>query len=351
MFARESLNLTLGKAATLLEERDGGTEKVRVAPKDIEFHLSSTDPSISIGKKEVPGNEGNLQAFGDLLQVPSSFLKRARGKVEGETMDALMTDLLRNTLLKDAQVALKGDYVQNIAEWGRTPIEPRQVLDAAVNVLGEKAQVHRWVDSGSFFGFDVHVDPKAKKGTGGDGTKTTDVFGKQVNDITAGGVRFGLNLKQGLAPSVEEVLFRLACTNGMTIPSVGLKIDARGQTVDEVLAEMESMAQVAFGRVEASIEAFYEMKNQKVDNVERTLRRIARERSIPDRSMVALMDLAVGEDMPDEASMFDVVNLVTNFANSPAVNRDGGRLILEGAGGAAVADHAARCDHCQQKVG
>jgi hypothetical protein len=352
MFARENLDLTLGKASTLLKEREDGTEKVRVKPDDIEFHLSSTTPTIVIGEKEVPGVEGNLNAFGDLLQVPTAFLKRAKDKVQGETLDALMTDLLRNTLLKDAQVALKGDYVQGVTEWGKTPIETGQVLQAATKVLGEDAQVHRWIDSPSAFGFDVHVDPdKAKKGFGGDGTKTTDVFGTEVNDITAGGVRFGLNLKQGLAPDVSEILYRLACTNGMTVPSIGLKIDARGQTVDEVLAEVESMAQVAFSRVERSIEAFYEMKNQKVDNVERTLRRIARERSIPDRSMVALMDLAVTDDMPEEPSMFDVVNLVTNFANSPSVNRDGGRLILEGAGGAAVADHAARCDHCQQKVG
>ncbi len=54
--------------------------------------------------------------------------------------------------------------------------------------------------------------------------------------------------------------------------------------------------------------------------------------------------------MPDDPSMFDVVNLVTNFANSPAVRNDGGRLLLERAGGSVVTDHATRCGHCQQKV-
>jgi bisphosphoglycerate-independent phosphoglycerate mutase (AlkP superfamily) len=116
------------------------------------------------------------------------------------------------------------------------------------------------------------------------------------------------------------------------------------------MAELEQMAELAFSRVERTIEHFYSLRDQRVDNVERALRTIAKEQGIPDRSMVAMMDLAAGEDMPDEPTMFDVVNLITNFANSPQVRNDGGRSILEGAGGSVVSDHAARCGHCQQKV-
>lgn len=350
MFYREPLHLDLNGLDTLVKEREETVEAVRVAPDEIEFHLSATDPVIKVGDRETIPSETSLQAFGDLLQIPSAFMKRAQSKVQTRTMDALLTDMLRNTLLKDARVAMTGDYVHGITEWGREEFTPAHLTKVALNVLDPESEVTRLVDTPGFFGFDVRVPESASVGVVENGEAYDPRVESKVGDVTTGGIRLGVNIKQGLAPTVEEYLYRLVCTNGMTTMDAGLKVDARGQTVDEVMAELEQMAEIAFGRVEKTIQHFYDLRNQRVDNVERALRAIARERGIPDRSSVALMDLAAGEDMPDDPTMFDVVNLITNFANSPSINRDGGRIILEGAGGAVVTDHAARCSHCQQKV-
>lgn len=349
MFIRPDLGTTLADLDTIVKERDDAIEPIRVMPREIEFHLSSTDPTIKIGDRETHATETSIAAFADLLQIPTAFMKRAQQKVQGEHLDPFLNDLLANTLLKDARVQISGNHVHSIGEWGKEGINPAHLTRAALNALPAGCEVTRLVDETNFFGFDVRVPEDHDRGVVESGT-TVDGAGTAVGDITAGGVRFGVNLKQGLAPTVEEYLFRLVCTNGMTVQDSGLKVDARGQTIDEVMAEIEQMAQVAFGRVEGSINAFYDLREQRVNNVERAIRQIARERGIPTRSTMALMDLAVGADMPDDPTMFDVVNLVTNFANSPAVNRDGGRLILEGAGGAVISDHAARCNHCQQKV-
>lgn len=349
MFLREELGTDINGLSTLLKEREAGTDEVRAHPHEIEFHLNSADPTIKVLDKEYPATDTALQSFGDLLQIPSAFMKRTKDKVKGETLDALMTDLLANTLLKDARVVTRGEFIQDIEEWGRKALQPVQLVDAVGNALGTDARVTRLIDTPGSFGFDVRVPENSDKGVFGSGTaRASD--GREVDDITAGGVRVGLNIKQGLAPSIEEYLYRLVCTNGMTVADTGLKVDARGQTVDEVLRDVEEMAQIAFGRAERSIEHFYDLKTQRVENVERSLGAIAREQGLPDRSLVALMRLAAGEDLPDEPTMFDVVNLVTNFANSPQVRNDGGRLLLEGAGGAVVSDHATRCGHCQQKV-
>ena len=358
MFARPDLNTTLGDLQTLVASREEAGEIHRVEPEKIEFHLDAADPSISLGDKEVPATPEALGHFGDLLQFPQAALKRFSTNVSNETMNGLLNELTHNILQKDAKVVVhkKSGELLSIDEWGnRKDIRPADIVEAAAHVLGDKAPVVRLVDTPQFFGFDAHVEvkPKAKeaKGWGGDGETTLDVFGKEVNDITAGGVRCGINLKQGLAPTVEEIMHRLACTNGMTLEDHSLKVDARGSTVEEVLAEFERLAEEAFSRVEKSIEHFYDLKNQPVPNVERAIRSIARERKIPDRSTIALIDLAASADMPDAPSMFDVVNLITNFANSPSfASRDGGRMILEGAGGSVISDHAARCGHCLQKV-
>lgn len=349
MFIREDLGTSLDGLSTLLKERDSGTEETRVHPNQIKFHLDSVDPTIKVGEKEFAATPDALQTFGDLVQIPAAFLKRAHEKAQATTLNALLDDMVANTLLKDARVTSRGSFIQKVEEWGKKGIQPGQIVESATNVLGGDAKVERLVDTPSFFGFDVRVPESRKSGVVREG-KATDVRGKKVNDVTTGGVRLGLNMKQGLAPSIEEYLYRLVCTNGMTRQDSGLKVDARGQTVEQVLAEVEELAQIAFSRAERSIQHFYELREQPVDNVERTLRALAREQGIPDRSMVAMMDLVAGEDMPDSPTMFDVVNLVTNFANSPQIRNDGGRLLLEGAGGSVVSDQANRCGHCKQKV-
>lgn len=349
MFIRPALDTNLGSLGTLLAERTSQFEETRAHPNEIKFHLSATDPTIEVGSKEFKVTEQALGEFTDLLQIPTAFFKRAHGTVDSAVMDAFLNDMLRNTMTRDASIKHTGEHISSVGEWGKVSIEPVQIVRAATHVLGEDAPVVRLIDTPAFFGFDVRVPETSKTGVIESG-KALSAEGKKVGDITAGGVRMGLNMKQGLAPTVEEYLHRLVCTNGMTRSDSGLKVDARGQSVEEVLSELEELAELAFSRAEKSIEHFYSLREMRVDNVERALRTLAREQGIPDRSTMALLDLAASEEVPDEASMFDVVNLVTNFANSPAVKNDGGRSILEAAGGAVISDHAARCGHCQQKV-
>ena len=349
MFMRPNLDTSLGDLDTMLKERTSDLEEVRAHPNEITFHLGATDPEIKVGKKSFPATPTALGEFTDLLQIPTAFFKRATEKVDGAVLDPVLNQMLANTLLKDAKVRTKGGFIQEVSEWGKASIEPHQIVKAASNVFGADSPIERLVDTPAFFGFDVRAPEGGGSGVVENGTALNSE-GNRVGDVTTGGVRLGLNIKQGLAPTVEEYLYRLVCTNGMVRPDSGLKVDARGQTVEEVLMEIEGLAELAFSRAERSIQHFYDLRQQRVSNPERAIRTLAREQGIPNRSMVALLDLAASEEMPDDASMFDVVNLVTNFANSPQIRNDGGRTLLEGAGGAVVADHAARCGHCQQKV-
>lgn len=349
MFYRQNLETSLSGLSTMLKDRTDGSDTLRVSPDSVEFHLDATDPAVKMGEKEVPANEHNLGMLGDFLQIPSGFQKRMAERLSSEVRNEVYTGLLRNTVGTDMAVVVKNSGVGGVFEWGKhEKVNPARVVDAVTPVFGDSDPViTRLVDEVNFFGFDAAVpfdadDEKGRAfGVGGD---------FEQGDLTASGVRIGMNLKQGLSPEVAPYNFRRFCTNGMEAPMVGLKIDSRGQTVEEVMAELEAMARLAFAQAEKDIEHFYSLREERVDNPERAIRRIARERGIPDRSVVAIQDLAAGEDLPDEPTMFDVVNLVTNFANAPQVRNDGGRLLLERAGGAVVSDHASRCGHCLQKV-
>ncbi len=351
MFVREDLNTSLTNLHEMFQTRDSLGEDIRVPATSIRFQTSATDPVIVLGDSEVPANSHAMEAFAGLLQIPTAALKRFQKNAQASTVDALLNDLARNTIKTDAKVTIVKDHLHSVADWtDRRAIKPLDIIERANNVLPGDAHVARLIDTPDFFSFDVYAPEGFEHGYGVDGV-TAYADGNERDDITSGGLRLALDLKRGLAPSAEEWLFRLACTNGMTVPNTGLKIDARGSTIDEVLADLERVAEEAFSKVERDIAAFYEMKSQKVDNVERAIRTIARERGIPDRSTIALIDLAASDDIPNDPSRFDVVNLITNFANSPRMaGRVGGRDILEAAGGATISEHAARCGHCQQKV-
>ena len=351
MFYRQEIVETLPELRERVAETSTVGERTRVSPDEIKFHTSAADPAIQFGNVEVPASPESMKIIGDYLKVPTAFMGRLIDNVSAPVVDALFNDMVTNSIRKDLGIGLNGTgtAVTEITEWDRRArIQAHQVMDAVISAYAPTApKVARFIhEPGTHLAFDAYFpfedsETARARGIGGD-------FGE--NDLTASGVRIDINLKQGLTPSVQPFTYRRICTNGMETPMAGLKIEGRGQTVEEVLAELESMARLAFAQAEKSIEHFYDLREQKVDNPERAITALGRERGIPDRSLVQLVELAAGEDMPDNPSMFDVVNLVTNFANAPQVRNDGGRLLLERAGGAVVNDHSARCGHCQQKV-
>jgi hypothetical protein len=366
---RPDLDLTLAAMEADLASGVSGTQIQDVPTGQIEFHLNSAQPTISLGTAtgtvEVPATENSVVAFGDLLGVPTPFLKRLGKEVGKDTQEALLSAMLAASPMSAMAVRYGEGGVSGVFEPGKEPFNPVRLVEIASRVLGERGVVQRRYDSGAEFGFDVHVPLNSEVGIFDSGVEveapealatyswTTHqqvAQGAQVRDITAGGLRFGVDLKRGLTPWVQPFMLRLACTNGMETTDPGLRVDGRGLSVDEVLADLEAQAQRAFSRVEQQMEHFYNLRNQPVDNPERALVRLAAERNLPQRSLRALLDSAPSEALPDRPSMFDVTNLITNLANSPSVRNDGGRLLLERAGGAIVVDEAARCGHCQQKV-
>lgn len=355
MFFRSDIDLTLPALLESVSGRDENTNITRVEPGDFEFHLDAPDPCFRFGDIEIEATETSMASVGNYLSVPSAFMNRMVENASGTTLNALFGDLLSHTVRKDMAIRMgvENTVITEISAYGsHDGIKPYQVVDKIIPVfegLPEEYQprIARLVDEKHHFAFDAYCPFDAGTfGIGGDFA---------LDDLTAAGVRVDINLKQGLTPTVQPFTFRRACTNGMEQAMTSLKIEGRGQTVDEVLAELEEMARLAFSQAEKDISNFYELRETKVENPERLLVQMSRERGIPARSATAILELAAGEDLPDEPSMFDVINLVTNFANSPTIRNDGGRLLLERAGGAVASEHtsrghAARCGHCTQKV-
>jgi hypothetical protein len=339
MFLREAPTETL---ADVREKVSDHTESIQRPAGDLNVVLTGDAPRIEFRDSEqvIPMRDGDsLTALGNWLDVTNKFLHR----IDVEMQEQMINHLLR----KDPSAAGNFIYSNGGLQIVRNPNQkyfaPERVLERVGNVLPAEAPVVEWRKTTDDFAVDVIVPEGFDRGIGGD---------PAVGDITRGGIRVGLDLKHGLAPTVQPFSYRLICTNGMETADLGLKVDARGASVEEVLAEFEAIADRAFRRVEADISAFYDLRSERVDNPERTVARIGAERGLPARTIAELVERTPSIlDEQGNATMFDVVNLITNAANDPRIRRRiNSRRALEQAGGSTVTGHAARCGHCQSAL-
>lgn len=360
---REDLDTTLsdlrqqviGSGSTSSRTEQINLDRVRV-------NAEGDTPSIALSDAiEVPLTSGGMGALADSLDIPTPFFTRL-GKVGGISEQASLITTLLNYTNETGMVAEFSDGgLLGLSKVNALRISPYQIVDVAARVLGStEAPVQRMIYDTANFAFDVHVPIDSERGVKGDAggeqipeelrryswvTKSSITNLSQVGDVTTAGLRISMDRKRNLAPTVQPWMMRLACTNGMETTTQLSKIDARGMSVEEVLLDLEAKAQIAFERVESEIDHFYDMRNMRVDNPERRLRAIARERSIPDRSLMRMLDVAP-EALGSETSEFDIACLISNFGNHSSTRNDGGRLLLERGAGAAVTEHAVRCTSC-----
>ena len=288
--------------------------------------------------------EESLTAIGGFIQVPTPFQKRLSEMGNGDLLANLFNELLHRTpSTVHARIGESG--IVTVRSPNAKAIEPQRIIDIASSVMSPRSLVLDFENTPDSFGLDVIIPDNFDRGVGGD---------LKVGDISRAGLRFGQNVKNNLAPKVDPLIYRLICTNGMEIPDETLRVESRGNTVDEVLQELEFAARRAFERVERDMEHFYAMRDERVEHPERVIARIAQEHGLSDRLRIALIDavpsmeLAAGED--GEASMFDLVNLITNMANNPAVTRQGTRRSLQSLGGTISSQHTERCRSCASKL-
>lgn len=343
MFLREAPTLTIPDVREDLERTEGG-EVLSALSSEIELRLVEDEPTIIVKGRELPATERGILAIGQRLHVPTNFLDG----LDRDLRQYLLQQLLeRNPNTHSVKVK---DEEGVLGIWAQTAnqIDPRRIVDIAARVITPDAPVIDFDnDPGQRFALDVLTPQGFDRGWAGD---------PQVGDLTGAALRFTQNRRtteQFHAPEVSLLLYRLACTNGYEDVDEAAKVDARGSTLEEVMREMEELAERLFSRAEDRINSFYEMRSNRVENPEQRIMREAAERGIPDRiaaEMVREVPAYIGEDEGAFFSEFDLVNLITNQANNPRLRREGPRRTLQRAGGTIIGEHVARCTHCQAKL-
>jgi len=293
---------------------------------------------MSIGTIEVKATQESLEALAQWLEVPCAFLARQDGHLQGQILNYLCQ---RST--DDAIFRVTNNDLLEVRSPRQEVLDPRAMVSLMQKKVDDKADVISFQSDPSVFRLDTVVPDGFDR----------HVFGDvQVNDITKGGVRIIQNRKMNHAPALSEFYYRLVCTNGMEVCTEGDKIDARGLTNENVMAEMELKVNAILGRLDERMTHFYDMRSVRVPAPEQALFRLTEERGLSRRVAASLAMLVPSiTDEDGTVSEFDLINLVTNYANEATVTRrEGSRLLLERAGGGMVYEHASRCAHCQSKL-
>jgi hypothetical protein len=303
---------------------------------NVSVRLQEDTPALVFGDHEIKVTDLGLEAMARFVGIPVNYLL----KVPADEQQYMFDRRIERGGEYDLSVWFTSDGVEEIMPSGKQRIEPSQIAEAVSRVMPLESSVRDAWQTPNDLRLDVVVPLGFDKGWGGD---------RAIDDMTAGGVRVWQNRKQNLAPGVQPFAYRLRCTNGWEVQDLGIKVDARGLDVDEVLDAFEIEADRAFRRVEADIALFYDMRSHRVGG-DRTgvLRQAALEAGLPARSVGLLENLVPSQLSGGDANYFDMVNLITNQANlSPT---SGSARNLQQAGGSLINEHTARCPECHKRV-
>lgn len=337
MYLRELDGTTLADLVPALDKRiqiwGGGTH-------EIECNLEADEPTLRLGQHEVAAHRTGVLALASHCQIPVKFFER----LEKDEQQFLLSSRLQYTG-GDLTAEWNEQGIQDVYKAGQTRVQPHKLIEAALETFPEEAPIVDWWCDADDFRVDVIAPMDFDRWIGGD---------PQVGDLTHGGVRFGQDRKNNLAPWVQPLLYRLRCTNGMEVPDFGLKVEARHASVEEIEALFEAEIKRAVDRLESDIQHFYSLREEKLGNDPTgALRRASLEQKLPLRTVGNLEDLFPAYfDEHGDATMFDVVNVMTNLANDPNIGvRSSTRRNLQKAGGGLVHDHAERCSACHSRLG
>lgn len=184
-----------------------------------------------------------------------------------------------------------------------------------------------------------------------DVTTTTINTQPKAGDYTYGGLRFASHIAPGSAkgkqPRVSCFMNRLVCSNGMTHEEELGEIRIKGNTVEDVLVEMEEVAKHFLeNQVPLLVERFGGLAGREVGNPEQYVHRLARQYGV-----AAALESRMIELLPtlgDAPTAYDIVNMVSGFQHEEGVQRKTALRLQHLAGEVAwdsEAEH--RCPTCQ----
>jgi hypothetical protein len=231
-------------------------------------------------------------------------------------------------------IVTNGETVVGVPNVRKQIVPLTSVVRATESGVGSKATLDRWrlTNEGltvSFTSPDVAVEPR-------------------VGDITRGGIELFYSDGYVRNPEMHYFGYRLECSNGLILPVEGQRFSIVGETVDEILMEIEAKAQELMGSVgDNLINPFGDTVNHEVNDIGTFVDRMARDFRLHKRVRDRLMSAAVAElsntDVP--VTQYDLINLLTRIQHDSTL-AENDRISVQIAGALEAHNHSHHCPIC-----
>jgi hypothetical protein len=280
---------------------------------------------------------GAFSAFGQYLEVPSSFLARLD--------DAFVSDVYNRLLARTrgpVKVVASSTTISEVYPANEKRFEWSRVVQVASRVIPDGIVIDYDISPSRSY-LDLVAPEMHPSGH----------LPPEVGDYCSAGLRFDQSAHR--APTVEEFFYRLECTNGMQGRRRGDPVSARG-VMDEFWAEFEHQAEVKFASVSETIDGYYASQEVHVPNIEQALARHAQEQRLASGALRYLIELVPeffhdDHDQPlQETNQFALANFISNVALDTSKFPTTDRRRLEVMGGAVASDLSHRCPACASKL-
>jgi hypothetical protein len=174
-------------------------------------------------------------------------------------------------------------------------------------------------------------------------------FRPEVGDITHGGVRFYTYPYALKSPVAIPYFERLVCTNGMCTEEKLGRISIKGNTVPEIIDELEAKARYLMGVVDAGLGAYAETAAKRVPgSIQAFAYQLGKEYGLSKSVMDEVMSL-INQLPEDQVSVYDVNQAFTAVANRDVTGPTRAKLQTLGGALALQADKMIqRCGTCER---
>jgi hypothetical protein len=302
--------------------------------------ISLTDEGLEFTTgRTLEWDDSLAEMTGKFLKINTGYLKKCPPELQQQNVNFWLD---RNND-SDAIFHFVNRSLRGIYPPSRKIIPIAKILDIVNNVFVGGDEVKTFSMDEKMLHLDV-VSNALSVEVPGHGTQERP----HVGDITYGGLRWIIYLQEQKPPEVETYFNRLLCTNGASRPEVERRISLAGNSVDDVLNQLEATANILMNEMPDRLASYRHSAEIPIPgDVAQFAYQLGRENNLSQRIMDRVMaELAL---LPQNPSVYDITQIFTSVANEDVTFQN--RLRLQRIGGQLSLDTETtlhRCAACER---
>jgi hypothetical protein len=295
------VQLAVGQLDEYLAKRDEKSHTYKLG----QFSVDDAATTLSVTDGPTGANfsldESGTNALTKYLKVPAAYYKKLD--------PGFRASVLRYEFEKNAEV---DTTIETINKEIVALHQPHQVMlplarvaEVITKTFAPEDSIRRMVTNDSRFHIDVTTSKHAMSFVPDN---------QAVGDVTEAGVRILAYPFKSVQPSVNLYAERLTCLNGQTTDERLGRINLKGQTVDDIITEMETAAQLVLSQADDYLTRLSATRTLWVPGSPQAfVAQLAKEMKVSRQILDAVLDII--NQIPEPVSVWDVNQAFTSVAN------------------------------------